>query len=141
LIVAKLHQEISNSRNDYLHNISHKLTSKNQTIVIEDIRVKELIKNTLLAKYICDIAWGEFVRQLEYKSKWRGRNLIKIDRFFPSSKTSNNYNYINQELKLSDRTWKCPCCNATLDQDFNASQNILKQGLLITVYNAVGVTV
>ena len=141
LIVAKLHQAISNSRNDYLHNISHKLTSENQTIVIEDIRVKELTKNPLLAKYICDIAWGEFVRQLEYKSKWRGRNLIKIDRFFPSSKTCNNCNYINQELKLSDRTWKCPCCNSTLDRDFNASQNILKQGLLIKTCNAVGVTV
>ena len=140
LILARLHNKVSNCRKDFHHQISNKITSENQAIVIEDIQVKNLMKNHKLAKHIADVGWSEFLRQLEYKSKWRGRNLIKVDRFYPSSKTCNNCNYIYEGLTLKMRSWICPECKSELDRDYNASLNILKQGLL-KFYSAVGITV
>lgn len=138
--LAKQHNKVANSRKELHHKISHKITSENQAIVIEDIQVKNLMQNQRLAKHIADAGWSEFLRQLEYKSKWRGRNLIKIDRFYPSSKTCNNCNYIFEGLTLKMRSWTCPECKSELDRDYNASLNILKQGLL-KFYSAVGTTV
>ena len=129
LKVAKIHNKISNCRNDFQHKISSKLISENQTICLEDLAVKNMVKNHKLAKSISDASWSSFVNKLQYKAFSNERNIIKIDRFFPSSKTCNNCNYINSELQLKDREWKCPSCDYILDRDLNAAKNILKQGL------------
>ena len=88
-----------------------------------------MVKNHRLAESISECSWYEFVRQLDYKAKWYGRTVVKIDRFFPSSKTCSNCGFINESLNLSERTWTCPKCGITHDRDMNASKNILKQGL------------
>lgn len=128
LKVAKLFEYISNCKKDYLHKISTQLIHENQTIYIEDLNVKGMLSNHNLAKSIQEMSWYEFVRLLEYKAKWYGRNLIKIDRFYPSSKTCNHCGYIKQDLSLKDRFWICPKCNEELDRDYNAAINILKRG-------------
>jgi putative transposase len=131
LVVAKIHEKISNVRKDFLHKLSHKLTHENQvnSIVIEDLNVSGMVKNHKLAKSIVDCSWSEFVRQLEYKSLWYGKNLIKIGRFEPSSKLCSNCGTINQELTLKDRTWTCKSCGTIHDRDINASINIRNIGL------------
>lgn len=131
LKLAIIHQRIHNQRLDYLHKITNSITDENQVIVIEDLNVNGMMKNHHLAQAISDVSWHEFKRQLEYKCKWKGRQLVIIDRFFPSSKTCNNCRYINQELTLDVRQWTCPQCNCKLDRDLNASKNILQQGLNI----------
>lgn len=128
LKVAKLFEYISNCKKDYLHKISTQLIHENQTIYIEDLNVKGMLSNHHLAKSIQEMSWYEFVRLLEYKAKWYGRNLIKIDRLYPSSKTCNHCGYIKQDLLLKDRFWICPKCNEELDRDYNAAINILKRG-------------
>jgi len=128
LKVAKIYEKITNSRMDFLHKLSRKLIDENQVICVEDLNVKGMMSNHKLAKSVANCGWGEFVRQLTYKAEWYGRTLIKIDRFFPSSKTCYDCGYINQELKLKDREWKC-VCGKNIDRDYNASLNILKQGL------------
>ena len=129
LKLAIIHQRIHNQRLDYLHKITKSITDENQVIVIEDLNVNGMMKNHHLAQAISDVSWHEFKRQLEYKCKWKGRQLVIIDRFFPSSKTCNNCGYINQELTLDVRQWTCPQCSCKLDRDLNASKNILQQGL------------
>ena len=129
--VARIHEKIKNVRIDNIHKITHSIISENQTIAIEDLNVTGMIKNHHLAKAIADVSWSEITRQLAYKAKWNERNLIKIDRWFPSSKTCNVCNYIKQNLTLKDREWVCPQCNSILDRDINAAKNILKQGLKI----------
>jgi len=128
--VSALHQKIRNSRIDYIHKISNEITNENQVICLENLAVANMMKNHKLAKSIADVSWHEFKRQLEYKCKWKGRDLIIIDRFFPSSKTCNSCGFVNSDLTLKDRTWKCPSCNTDLDRDLNASKNILMQGIL-----------
>lgn len=88
-----------------------------------------MVKNHRLAESISECSWHEFIRQLEYKSKWYGRAVVKIDRFFPSSKTCSNCGFIKDNLLLGERKWICPKCGAELDRDLNAAKNILKQGL------------
>jgi putative transposase len=129
--VAKVHEKITNTRKDFLHKLSHKLTHENQvnSIVIEDLNVSGMIKNHKLAKSISDCSWSEFVRQLEYKSKWYGKNLIKIGRFEPSSKLCSDCGAINQELTLKDREWACKSCGIIHDRDINAAINIKNIGL------------
>lgn len=128
LKIAELFEYITNCKKDYLHKISIQLIRENQTIYIEDLNVKGMLSNHHLAKSIQEMSWYEFVRLLEYKAKWYGRNLIKIDRFYPSSKTCNHCGYIKQDLQLKDRFWICPKCNEEIDRDYNAAKNILKQG-------------
>ena len=103
--VAKIHEKISNSRLDTLHKVSYQLVRDNQILVVEDLNVKGMVKNRKLAKHISDVSWGNFVNLLHYKCHWYGRELIKVDRFFPSSKTCNACGWINKELNLSDREW------------------------------------
>ena len=97
-----------------------------------------MMKNHNLAKSISDCSWSEFLRQLKYKSEWNERNLIQINKFFPSSKTCNKCKFVNQNLTLKDREWFCPVCDAKLDRDLNASKNILEQGLMIYNLNNSG---
>ena len=94
------------------------------------------MKNHKLAKSISDCSWSEFLRQLKYKSEWNERNLITIDKFFPSSKTCNKCKFVNQDLTLEDREWVCPVCGSKLNRDKNASENILEQG--IKIYSGCG---
>ena len=129
--VAKIHEKIANSRLDHIHKVTTQIVSDNQTICVEDLAVVNMIKNHKLAKSISDCSWGEVLRQLKYKSEWNERELITIDRFFPSSKTCNKCKFVNQDLTLADREWICPNCGSKLDRDINASENILEQGLVI----------
>lgn len=129
--VTNVYEIIKNVRMDNLHKVSYSLIKEYQTIAAEDLNVKGMVKNHCLAKAIADVSWSELTRQLEYKAQWNERNFIKIDRWFPSSKTCNNCNFIKQDLQLKDRKWICPQCGAALDRDLNAAKNILKQGLKI----------
>ena len=131
LKVAKLHKKITNSRLDNLHKVSTELIKKYDVIYLEDLNIKGMIKNHKLAKHIADVSWGKFMNLLEYKANWNDKKIVKIDRFFPSSKQCNNCGYINNNLKLDIREWTCPSCKSKLDRDFNASKNILKEGIKI----------
>jgi len=126
--VALVHEKIHNNRQDFLHKLSHKLIHENQVICIEDLNVKGMMSNHNLAKSIGNCGWGEFVRQLNYKAEWYGRELVVIDRFFPSSKTCSHCGWINEGLNIKDREWTCQC-GKVIDRDLNASLNILQQGL------------
>ena len=91
-----------------------------------------MIKNHKLSKHIADVSWSKFINLLEYKALWNDKQIVKIDRFFPSSKQCNNCGFINQNLKLDVREWVCPSCKSELDRDLNASRNILKEGIKIS---------
>lgn len=127
--LAKLHEKISNQRNSYLHQITSILVNENQVICIEDLNVKGMIQNHKLAKSIQELSLYEFRRQLEYKCKFYGRDLIIIDRFYSSSKTCHHCGYINKDLKLNNREWICPECGQLINRDYNAALNILDEGL------------
>ncbi|AFY75996.1 MAG: IS200/IS605 family element transposase accessory protein TnpB [Hydrococcus sp. C42_A2020_068] len=136
LKVARIHAKISDTRTDHLHKLTTQLIRENQTIVVEDLAVKNMVKNPKLARAISDAAWGELVRQLEYKAKWYGRNLVKIDRWFPSSKRCGNCGHVVDKLPLNVREWDCPNCGAHHDRDLNAAENILAVGHPVTVCGA-----
>lgn len=129
--VAKIHDKIASCRLDTLHKVSKELVKSYDLISIEDLNVKGMIKNHKLSKHIADASWGNFVTLLQYKCDWYGKQLIKVNRFFPSSKCCSECGWINQELKLSDREWTCKSCGVVHDRDVNASRNILKEGLKI----------
>lgn len=127
--LAKLDNHIHNIRHNHLHKVSHKIVSENQTIIMEDLNVSGMMKNRKLSKSVWDCSLSELVRQISYKSKWYGREFLQVSRWFPSSKTCSNCSYINDNLTLNDREWKCPRCETLHDRDFNASVNIKRQGL------------
>jgi putative transposase len=131
LKVAKIHRKISDTRKDFLHKLSNKIVNENQVICIENLAVKNMVKNRRLAKSISDVGWGEFARQLEYKSKWYGRELVKIDKFFPSSKRCSACGYPLESLPLAVRDWQCPACKTKHDRDLNAAKNILAVGTTV----------
>lgn len=134
--VARLHASIADRRRDFLHKLSTRLIRENQTICVETLAVKNLVKNHTLAKAIHDVGWSEFVSQLEYKAAWYGRNLVKIDRWYPSSKRCSNCGYILDSLSLDVRYWTCPECGMVHDRDINAAKNVHAVGL--TVFEACG---
>jgi putative transposase len=136
LKVAKVHQEIGDARQDFLHKLTTRLVRENQSIAVEDLAVKNTVKNRKLALSISDASWGELVRQLEYKCDWYGRTLVKIDRWFPSSKRCGNCGHIVEKLPLNIREWDCPKCGTHHDRDINAAQNILAAGLAVKVCGA-----
>ena len=130
LKVALLNEKISNQRSDFLHKLSSKIISENQTIILEDLNVAGMIKNHKLAQAISDVSWSKFVEFLTYKAEWYGKNLIQIGRFEPSSKLCSNCGWKNTELKLKDREWYCQECHILHDRDINAAINIKKFGLI-----------
>jgi putative transposase len=121
--LAKLHENVVNKRKDFLHKVSTQLIRENQTIAIETLAVKNMVKNHNLAQAISDAGWSTFVTMLEYKADWYGKNIIRIGRFAPSSKTC-SCGVINKDLKLSDRVWTCKSCGTTHDRDILAACNI-----------------
>ena len=129
LRVSKLHERIHNSRTDFLHKTSSKLISENKTICLEDLNVREMMRNHCLAQSIQDCSWSKFNEFLEYKAEWSGVNIVRIGRFEPSSKMCSKCGWINKDLKLSDREWKCESCDVDHDRDINAAKNILDFGL------------
>jgi transposase, IS605 orfB family len=129
--LAKLYKNIIDKKQYYLHYISNTLINENQIICMEDLNVKGMLKNHKLALSIQEMNFGEFRRILEYKSRWYNRQLVFVDRFYPSSKTCNYCGYINKTLKLSDRQWICPNCGHIIERDYNAALNILNEGLRI----------
>ena len=122
--LAKLHEKITNQRQDFLHKTSTKLIRENQTICLETLVVKNMVKNHNLAQAISDVSWSTFVTMLEYKADWYGKNILRIGQFAPSSKTCSNCGAINKELTLKDREWTCGNCSTVLDRDVNAACNI-----------------
>jgi putative transposase len=121
--LAKLHEDVVNKRKDFLHKVSTQLIRENQTICLETLAVKNMVKNHNLAQAISDVSWSTFVTMLEYKADWYGKNILRIGRFAPSSKTC-SCGVINKDLKLSDRVWTCKSCGTTHDRDILAANNI-----------------
>lgn len=126
--VAVLHEKIANRREDFLHKLTHRLTAENQSIAVEDLNIAGLMKNHCLAQAIVDVSWSEFFRQLEYKCEWGGKNLLKIGRFAPSSRTCDVCGKVNGRLTLSDRVWTCGCGTTHL-RDVLAARNIKRFAL------------
>jgi putative transposase len=127
--VARIHARIADRRRNYQQQLSTRIIRENQTICVESLRVKNMVKNHCLAKSIHDVGWGEFVRQLEYKAAWYGRTLIKIDTFYPSSKRCFDCGHVLETLSLDEREWTCPKCGVHHDRDLNAANNVLAEGL------------
>ena len=140
--VAKVYEKITNSRTDFLHKLSFNLIKNHDVIAIEDLNVKGMVENHKLAKAISDSSWSTFTTMLAYKAEWYGKTLVKIDRWYPSSKICSGCNHLltKAELPLSLRSWDCPSCLQTNDRDINASINILNEGLKLTTLKTVGAT-
>ena len=134
-VVYKIHQKIRNQRLDFLHKLSTRLINENQVICLEDLQVKNMVKNHCLAKSISDVSWSKFVELLKYKSDWYRRKLVQIDKFFPSSKTCSSCGNIKKDLTLKDREYICSCCGLVIDRDYNSALNILREGLRILKKN------
>lgn len=129
--VAKIHARIADRRRDHLHKLSTRLVRENQVIAIEDLSVRNMVKNHSLARAISDASWSSFRTMLEYKADWYGRDVVAIDRFYPSSKTCSECGRIVESLPLNIRNWECEC-GAAHDRDVNAAKNILAVGLAVS---------
>ncbi|MCT2990933.1 RNA-guided endonuclease InsQ/TnpB family protein [Propionibacterium freudenreichii] len=133
LKVAKVYARIADRRRDHLHKLTSRIVRENQTIVIEDLAVRNMVKNRSLARAISDASWSELRSMLEYKADWYGREVIAIDRWYPSSKTCSNCGHLLQSLPLNVREWVCAECGTVHDRDVNAARTILAAGLAVSV--------
>ena len=130
LLVAKAHEQVANARNDFQHKLSRRLIDENQAICVETLKVNNMLKNRRLSQAIADASWGELIRKLEYKARWEGKHLVRIDPWYPSTKTCSHCGSTIDQLPLSERQWTCPTCGAEHDRDMNASLNVKQQGIL-----------
>jgi len=135
--LAKVHEKVRNQRNDFLHKLSSRLISENQTIFLEDLNVRGMMQNHKLARSISDVSWSKFVEYLKYKSEWYGTNVVQINRFAPSTKKC-SCGYINNDLTLSDREWTCPECKTKHDRDIHSANNVKEFGLEKYLYSGTG---
>ncbi|MGV9908012.1 RNA-guided endonuclease InsQ/TnpB family protein [Streptomyces tendae] len=133
--VAKVYARIADRRRDGLHKLTTRLVRENQTIVIEDLTVRNMVRNRSLARAISDASWREFRSMLEYKAAWYGRDVVAVDRFFPSSRLCSMCGTLQDKMPLSVRTWTCDC-GATHDRDMNAAKNLLAVGLTVSACGA-----
>ena len=125
-------EKIANQRKDKLNKLSSAIVKSYDVICLEDLQIKNMVKNHTLAQSISDASWSAFTRQLSYKAKWHGKEVVKIDKFFPSSQTCHVCGHRNKGTKhLGVRTWICPNCHTEHDRDINAAVNILHEGLRI----------
>lgn len=122
--LAKLHEKVANQRKDFLHKTSTELIKNHDSFCIEDLNIKGMLSNNKLAQSISDVGWSMFMDMLEYKAEWYGKNILRIGRFDPSSKTCSTCGSINKELTLKKREWTCDNCETVLDRDINAAINI-----------------
>jgi putative transposase len=129
--VARIHARIAERRRDFLHKLSTRLIRENQTICVESLHVKNMVQHPTLSKAISDVGWGEFVSQLEYKAGWYGRTLVKIDKWYPSSKRCHACGHLLTSLSLDVRHWICPECGVQHDRDINAAKNMVAAGLAV----------
>ena len=129
--LSLVHEKVTNVRKDYLHKVSTEIVKNHDVISVEDLAVKNIMKNHKLAQAMSDVSLGTFYTMLEYKCGWNDKQFVKIGRYFPSSKMCSNCDWINQDLTLKDREWECQSCGEKHDRDFNASKNILNQGIKI----------
>lgn len=128
--INKLYDKSHNVRNDFLQKLSTNIINENQVIVVETLNIKEMFQNNNIAKILSDISISKFINMLEYKAKWYGRKLIKVDRYYPSSQLCSNCGYQNKKVKdCSIRVWQCPNCKRIHDRDYNAASNILWNGI------------
>lgn len=132
LKVARVHARIADRRRDYLHKVTTTLIRENQTVMIEDLAVRNMVRNHSLARAISDAGWSQFRSLLEYKADWYGREIIAIDRFYPSSKTCSACGHLLASLPLSEREWECPECGTVHDRDVNAAKVIQAVGLTVS---------
>ncbi|MCT9007806.1 RNA-guided endonuclease InsQ/TnpB family protein [Streptomyces rhizosphaerihabitans] len=133
--VARIHARIADRRRDTLHKLTTRLVRENQTLVIEDLSVRNLVRNRSLARAVSDAAWADFRSLLEYKAQWYGREVIAVDRWFPSSKLCSACGALRERMPLHVRTWTCDC-GASHDRDVNAAKNLLAAGLAVTACGA-----
>lgn len=139
LRLARLHQKVANVRKNHLHHVSKAIVGKNHaTIAVEDLGVRGMVKNRKLAKSITNASWGELVRQLTYKQAWNGGRTVKIDRFYPSSKTCHDCHYVAPKIPLELREWECPKCLMKHDRDVNAAKVIKAAGERLCVEGTEG---
>ena len=129
--LARLHAQVADRRRDQMQKLSTRIVRENQVIVVEDLNVAGMVRNHCLARVISDAAWRILLTILAYKCAWYGRELIKVDRFYPSSKTCSACGHVVERLPLDVRNWTCPSCQAQHDRDENAAKNILAAGLAV----------
>ncbi len=129
--VARLHEKVTNQREDFLNKLSTEIIKNHDVICMEDLNVKGMLRNKKLAKSISDVSWSLFVTKLEYKATWHNRTIVKISRWYPSSQICSNYGHQDGKKSLEIREWTCSACHERHDRDINASKNILAEGLRI----------
>jgi putative transposase len=130
--VARIQARVTDRRQDFLHQLSTRLIGENQTICVESLQVKAMVKHPTLAQAISDVGWGEFVCQLTYKAAWYGRTLVAVDKWYPSTKRCSACGHVLDSLSLDTGRWTCPACGTIHDRDVNAAKNVLAAGLAVS---------
>ena len=130
LLVAKAHERVANARNDFQHKLSRQIVDDNQAVIVETLKIKNMMQNRKLSKHIGDASWYSLILKLDYKAKEQGKHLVKIDPWFASSKTCHACHHKVDTMPLSIRSWQCPACKSPQDRDINAALNIKHQGIL-----------